>query len=56
MIAAFLDHLETDRHNAITTRNLRLAAIHGFYSYAALRRPEHAALHQRVLGRPAQAH
>jgi site-specific recombinase XerD len=52
VIAAFLDHLENDRRNSITTRNLRLAAIHGFYSYAALRCPEHAALIQRVLAIP----
>ncbi|MGH9070529.1 MAG: tyrosine-type recombinase/integrase [Acidimicrobiales bacterium] len=52
LIVAFLDHLETKRHNSITTRNLRLAAIHGFYTYAGLRCPEHAALIQRVLAIP----
>jgi integrase/recombinase XerD len=52
LIVAFLDHLESERHNAITTRNLRLAAIHGFFAYAALRCPEHAALIARVLAIP----
>lgn len=52
LIVAFLNHLETERHNGITTRNLRLAAIHGFFTYASLRCPEHAALIQRVLAVP----
>lgn len=28
MIGAFLEHLETERHNNVATRNARLAAIH----------------------------
>jgi integrase/recombinase XerD len=52
LIAGFLDHLETDRHNSVTTRNLRLAAIHALFRYAALRCPEHAALIARVLAIP----
>lgn len=52
LIGAFLNHLETDRHNAVSTRNARLAALHSFYSYAALRCPEHAAVIQRVLALP----
>jgi site-specific recombinase XerC len=35
-LAAFLDHLETTRANGARTRNLRLAAIHSFFRYAAL--------------------
>lgn len=54
LIGAFLDHLERDRHNSVRTRNNRLAAIHSLFSYAALRRPEHAALIQRVLAIPAK--
>jgi site-specific recombinase XerD len=38
-IAAFLDHLETERGNSARTRNARLAAIHSLYRYAALRHP-----------------
>lgn len=52
LIGAFLDHLETDRANTARTRNVRLAAIHSFYRYAALRHPEHAAVIQRVLAIP----
>lgn len=51
-IAAFLDHLEVERHNSIRTRNARLTAIHSLFSYAALRYPEHAALISRVLAIP----
>jgi integrase/recombinase XerD len=36
LIAAFLDHLEHERHNTVRTRNWRLAAIHSLFSYAAL--------------------
>lgn len=52
LIGAFLDHLETDRHNGARTRNSRLAAIHSMYRYAALQHPEHAALIGRVLAIP----
>lgn len=52
MIAAFLNHLETDRHNSIRTRNVRLTAIRSLFTYAALRHPEHAQLIQRVLAIP----
>jgi site-specific recombinase XerD len=52
LVAAFLDHLETDRENTARTRNNRLAAIHSLFSYAALRHPEHAASIQRVLAIP----
>jgi integrase/recombinase XerD len=51
-IGAFLEHLETGRHNSVRTRNARLAAIHSFYRYAALHHPEHAALIERVLAIP----
>jgi integrase/recombinase XerD len=54
LVGAFLDHLETERHNSVRTRNNRLAAIHSLFSYAALRHPEHAALIQRVLAIPAK--
>jgi integrase/recombinase XerD len=54
VIGAFLDHLKTQRHNSVRTRNNRLAAIHSLFAYAALRHPEHAALIQRVLAIPAK--
>jgi site-specific recombinase XerD len=52
MISAFLNHLESDRHNATRTRNVRLTAIRSLFSYAALRHPEHALGIQRVLAIP----
>ena len=52
LIAAFLDHLEHDRHNTTATRNNRLAAIHSLFTYLALHHPEHAAGIQRVLAIP----
>lgn len=52
LIGAFLDHLEAERHNSPRTRNARLAALRSFFSFAALRHPEHAALITRVLAIP----
>lgn len=49
LVAGFLVHLETGRHNSVRTRNNRLAAIHSLFTYAALRHLEHAASIQRVL-------
>lgn len=51
-VGGFLDHLEQQRNNSVTTRNARLAAIHSLFRYAALRCPEHALLIQRVLAIP----
>lgn len=51
-VGNFLDHLEHDRNNSVTTRNARLAAIHSLFGYAAYRCPEHALLIQRVLAIP----
>ncbi len=56
VIAGFLTHLETERHNSIRTRNNRLAAIHSLFAYAALQAPEHAELIARVLAIPAKRH
>ena len=52
LISAYLNHLETQRGVAITTRNSRLAALHSLFRFAAPRHPEHAALIQRVLAIP----
>jgi len=52
LIGAFLHHLEADRGNSPRTRNARLAAIHSFYRYAALRHPEHLATIGRVMAIP----
>ncbi|MCL6444658.1 MAG: site-specific integrase [Alicyclobacillus sp.] len=55
-IGDFLQWLEDERDNSIRTRNARLAAIHSFFRYAALRHPEHAHNIQRVLGIPFKRH
>ena len=52
LVASFLEHLESDRSNAVATRNNRLAAVHSLFGWAALRHPEHAASIQRVLAIP----
>jgi site-specific recombinase XerD len=52
LIGAFLDHLETQRRNGPRTRNARLAAIHSFFQYAALRALDHGGMIQRVLAIP----
>jgi site-specific recombinase XerD len=54
LISAFLEHLETDRHNSARARNLRLTAIRALFRYAALRHPEHAAVIARELSIPAK--
>ncbi len=51
-IIAFLSYLEQERKNGVPTRNVRLSAIHAFFSFVASRNPEHLALAQRVLGIP----
>ena len=53
-IAEFLDSLETIRGNTARTRNARLAAIHAFYRYVALREPSYALICQRILAIPAK--
>jgi integrase/recombinase XerD len=55
-IGAFLNHLEGERGNSITTRNARLAAIHSLYRYATLRHPEEMATIARVIEIPAKRH
>jgi integrase/recombinase XerD len=52
LIGAFLDGLESERHNSARTRNARLAAIHSFFRFAALYHPEHATIIERVLAIP----
>jgi integrase/recombinase XerD len=54
LIGSFLNHLEHDRGNTARTRNARLAAIHSFCRYAALRHPEHAATIARVIEIPSK--
>jgi len=51
-IGAFLDHIENGRGNGARSRNVRLAAIHSFFRYAAFSEPNLGALIQRVLAIP----
>jgi integrase/recombinase XerD len=48
----FLQHLESDRHNLVATRNVRLAAIHAFFRYCATEEPARVEQCQRVLAVP----
>jgi site-specific recombinase XerD len=54
MILDFLEHLETVRHNSARTRNARLAAIHSFMRYAAVRDPASLPITTRVLAIPSK--
>ena len=54
LVLDFLDHLQADRGNSARTRNARLAAIHSFMRYAALRDPASLPVTQRVLAIPAK--
>ncbi len=53
-LGAFLDHLEKARGVSARTRNVRLAAIHSFFKYAAFSQPAQSALIQRVLAIPSK--
>ena len=54
LVADFLVDLETQRGLSVRSRNLRLAAIHSFFRYAAFEMPAHAAQIQRVLAIPSK--
>ena len=54
LVLDFLDYLETERGNTTRTRNARLAAIHSFMRYAAIRDPASIPIAQRVLAIPAK--
>jgi site-specific recombinase XerD len=49
LILRFLDHLEKERGNSPRSRNVRLAAIHSFFTFVALQEPALGAVAQRVL-------
>ena len=51
-IGKFLNWLEIERNNSISTRNLRLAAIHSFFRYAQIESPEALYHYQQVLAIP----
>lgn len=51
-VTAFLQSLETTRENQISTRNVRLSAIHSFFRYLGGQYPEHLEQAQRILNIP----
>ena len=56
LLFAFLDHLETDRQNKVSTRNVRLAAIKSFFRYLEYRVPSCLDLAQQVHAMPMKRH
>ena len=51
-VTAFLESLETARRNRVSTRNVRLSAIHSFFRYLGGQCPEHLEQAQRILSVP----
>lgn len=51
-IVEFLDWIENQRQCSITTRNIRLAAIHSFFRYLQYQNPENLQEWQRILSIP----
>ena len=51
-VTAFLQSLEVDRNNRVSTRNVRLSAIHSFFRYLGGHHPEHLEQAQRILSIP----
>lgn len=54
VIGSFLAYLEQERGTSARSRNVRLAAIHAFFHYAALHAPSHSGVIQRVLAIPSK--
>jgi site-specific recombinase XerD len=52
VILAFLDHLEQARHNAVRSRNARLAALRSFLKFASHRDVTSLHVIERALGVP----
>ena len=52
LIENFLIWLETERKCSISTRNLRLTAIHSFFRYAQAESPEQLYYYQKILAIP----
>ncbi|MGF6537288.1 tyrosine-type recombinase/integrase [Paraburkholderia youngii] len=52
VILAFLGSLEVERNNTVRSRNSRLVAIHSFFRWVAISRPDFAGLSTSVLAIP----
>ena len=48
-VEEFCNWLETERSNAISTRNQRLGAMHAFFSYVMIEEPAYAAVCRDIL-------
>jgi integrase/recombinase XerD len=55
-ITAFLNWLEAERHNSISTRNQRLAAVSSFFRWMQSQDPVRMASCQQILAIPAKKH
>jgi site-specific recombinase XerD len=55
-VRRFLAYLERERHNAVPTRNNRLAAIHSFFQYVAQTDPRYLAHCESILAVPFKRH
>jgi len=51
-VTGFLQSLEACRRNRVSTRNVRLSAIHSFFRYLGRECPQHLQLTQRILSIP----
>lgn len=51
-VSAFLQHLEKDRHNQVSTRNCRRIALRCFFQHALRQDPVHSGQYARVLALP----
>ncbi|MHB1542668.1 MAG: tyrosine-type recombinase/integrase [Steroidobacteraceae bacterium] len=51
-VLEFLNHLEHERHNKVSSRNVRLAAIHAFFRCVSYQMPERIEQAQRILAIP----
>jgi len=52
LILAFLDHLEQERHNSVSSRNVRLAALRAFLKFASHRDPSALQVIEQALAVP----
>lgn len=49
IVVEFLDWLQSERKSSAATRNVRLAALHSFFSFMQYQQPDHMAEWQRIL-------
>ena len=54
MIERFIEWLEYEKHNSVSTRNQRLSAIHAFMKYVLTRYPEHFEQCRKVIDIPSK--